>query len=53
MILAHGGRPRALENLAAGKQAGTVFAVPTVSAASGAAPASAVKGAVESAVTST
>ncbi len=28
MILAHGGRPRALEALAAGKQAATVFSVP-------------------------
>jgi glutamate 5-kinase len=50
MILAHGGRPRALENLAAGKQAGTVFAVPSQAAAA-AAVATAV-GAVEPAVSS-
>jgi glutamate 5-kinase len=34
MILAHGGRKRALEALAAGRQEGTVFSVPTLSAAS-------------------
>jgi len=41
MLLAHGGRPRVLEALAAGKQPGTVFAVPAAMPAAMPAAASA------------